>query len=82
MIMQPESQQSFVFVFLKVPQIQFMIRVPDIPVACRDGPSCAEHHWYFTGAGMVVWVSTQAFPFFTRVATVVTQAVDDGCRTR
>ena len=41
-----------------------------------------EHHWYFTGAGMVVWVSTQAFPFFTRVATVVTQAVDDGCRTR
>ena len=35
--MQPEFQQSFLFMFLKVPQIQFMIRVPDIPVACRDG---------------------------------------------
>ena len=31
-IMQPEFQQSFLFFPLKVPQIQFMIRVLDIPV--------------------------------------------------
>ena len=36
-IMQPEFQQSFLFIFLKVPQIRFLIRAPDIPVVCRDG---------------------------------------------
>ena len=36
-IMQPEFQQSFLFVFLEMPQIQFMIKVPDIPVVCSDG---------------------------------------------
>ena len=36
-IMQPKFEQSFLFMFLEVPQIQFKIEVPDIPVVCRDG---------------------------------------------
>ena len=35
-IMQPEFQQSFLFLFLEVPQIQFKNRVLEIPVVCRD----------------------------------------------
>ena len=35
--MQPEFQQSFLIIFLEVPQILSMIRVPGIPVVCRDG---------------------------------------------
>ena len=31
-IMQLEFQQSFLFMFLEVPQIQFKMKVPDIPV--------------------------------------------------
>ena len=31
-IMQPKFEQSFLFMFLEVPQIQFKIKVPDIPV--------------------------------------------------
>ena len=33
-IMQLQFQQSFLFMFLEVPQIQFNYRVPDVPVAC------------------------------------------------
>ena len=36
-ITQLEFQQSFLFMFLEVPQIQFNFRVPDIPVVRRDG---------------------------------------------
>ena len=35
-IMQPAFHQSFLFMFVKVPRIHFMIRVPEIPVACSD----------------------------------------------
>ena len=34
-IMQLEFQQSFLFMILEVPQIQFNSRVLDVPVACR-----------------------------------------------
>ena len=34
-LMQLEFQQSFLFMILEVPQIQFNLRVPDVPVACR-----------------------------------------------
>ena len=37
MTMQPELLQSFLFMFLEVPQILSMIRVLDIPVLYRAG---------------------------------------------
>ena len=50
-IMQLDFLQSFLFMFLDVPQIQFNYRMPHIPVVCRGvGRRSAENRRVFTGA--------------------------------